>query len=420
MEYKKLSEIAEIRLSSVDKKTNENEKQVKLCNFTDVYYNFDLDAADSQNFMVATVKDSEIKKFTLKKDDVVITKDSETREDIGISCHIKEGFDNVLLGYHCALIRPKKDIDGGYLNACLKSKMSRTYFSNQASGSGQRYTLSESGIGAVKIPIIPMEQQRKIAKLVSNINDKIRINNRINDYLQQLINDIFVKWFYQFQYPNSNSKQNKPLEHPIIFNDDIKEKLPNGWKIESITHNSLCSFIDVGVPYFKSKNYLATANVDGINIIDGDNVTYENRESRANMQPRLNSVWFAKMKNSVKHINISNKGQWIVDKYILSTGFSGLQCTKESFPYIASIIMQPYFEITKDILSHGATQESVNNDDLDSIPIIIPTNDVLLEYNNAVAPLFERINDIFLENQELVKLRDELLPLLMNGQVSVA
>lgn len=184
MVFKKLSEVADIFLSSVDKKINEKEKNVKLCNFTDVYYNFDLDKNDSKRFMTATANDNEISKFKLQKDDVVITKDSETRDDIGISCHIRDNFDDVvLLGYHCALIRPKNNIVGAYLNVCLQSKMSRIYFSNQASGSGQRYTLTEKGIGEVKIPYFEKEIQEKIACLISNINQKIRINNRINDNL---------------------------------------------------------------------------------------------------------------------------------------------------------------------------------------------------------------------------------------------
>ena len=219
---------------------------------------------------------------------------------------------------------------------------------------------------------------------------------------------IYNQWFYSFNYPNS-CKVND--DNPIILNKSFDKKLPDGWKIESLANNSLCSFIDVGVNKFITKNYLATANVNNCEIEDGDNITYENRESRANMQPSLNSVWFAKMKNSIKHIFISKNAKWMIDKYIFSTGFTGLQCTTQSFPYIASVIMQNYIEITKDTLSHGATQESVNNDDLDSIPIIIPSNDILEKYNKIVEPYFIKMIQIMQENQQLSKLRNELLPL---------
>ena len=181
--YIKLSEIADIKISSVDKKIKDNESKVKLCNFTDVYYNWDISSFDICHFMIASASKEEINKFSLSKNDVLITKDSETRNDIGISCLVKEDLPNTILGYHCALIRPNKNIDGAYLNACLKNKTCRKYFSNQASGSGQRFTLSIDGIGSVKIPLISFDEQKKISRFISNINDKISINNRINDNL---------------------------------------------------------------------------------------------------------------------------------------------------------------------------------------------------------------------------------------------
>lgn len=184
MKYEKLSDIATIVISGVDKKIKEGELPIKLCNFTDVYYNWEIDTSYSNKFMHATAKKSEIEKFSLRKDDVVITKDSETRFDIGVPCLIKEDLENTILGYHCALIRPKKEIVGGYLNACLQSQTSQKYFSNQASGSGQRYTLTLEGIGAVKVPIIPYVEQLKIAEVFSNLNRKININNQINDNLR--------------------------------------------------------------------------------------------------------------------------------------------------------------------------------------------------------------------------------------------
>lgn len=226
-------------------------------------------------------------------------------------------------------------------------------------------------------------------------------------------------WFNQFEYPNYKNMPYKTSGGNLTYNQILKKDIPEGWSVASIANNSLCSFIDVGVDYFSIKNYLATANVNGTAIIDGDNITFENRESRANMQPSLNTVWFAKMKNSIKHIFISSKASWMVDKYILSTGFSGLQCNDISFSFIASVIMQPYFEATKDVLSHGATQEGVNNDDLDSIPLLIPSKEVLEKYTGLVKSHFEKINELMLENQKLSSLRDELLPLLMNGQVSI-
>jgi type I restriction enzyme S subunit len=104
---KKLYEIAHVRISNVDKKTNGNEKPVKLCNYMDVYSNEYI--TDILNFMEATASTTEIERFGLNDGDVVITKDSETPDDIGIPAVVTEKIEGLVCGYHLALIRPDAD-----------------------------------------------------------------------------------------------------------------------------------------------------------------------------------------------------------------------------------------------------------------------------------------------------------------------
>ena len=181
---------------------------------------------------------------------------------------------------------------------------------------------------------------------------------------------------------------------------------------------SLCQTIKPGVELFDEKNYLATANVNGDVIVDGNQVTYENRESRANMEPTIYSVWFAKMKNSIKHISIPDSAEWFVKKYILSTGFLGLQCDEFTFPYIHSFINSEYFELHKDILAHGATQESVNEDDLKNIKTVVPPRDILVRYAELINDIINRKMQIIKENQELTALKEYILPLFMSGRLT--
>jgi len=182
----RLDEIARVDISGVDKKIKDDESPVKLCNFTDVYNNWAVTERMTKYFMPATANENEIKRFSLKKGMVAITKDSETRDDIGMATYIADDLENTVLGYHTALIIPdEKKVDGRYLNAYLNSLRARTYFSNQASGSGQRYTLTTEGIGSVKVPLPEMAHQKRIGKLLSDIDRKIELNNEINDNLYQ-------------------------------------------------------------------------------------------------------------------------------------------------------------------------------------------------------------------------------------------
>ena len=183
----KLVDIANVEISSVDKKTIEGEISVRLCNFVDVYYNWAITKDKAKRFMVASAKQTEIDKFTIGKGMVAITKDSETKNDIGIATYIADNLENVLLGYHCALITPNPDIvDGKYLNAFMHTRYIQKYFENNASGSGQRYTLTNDTISNIPVLLPSIKEQRAIGKVLADIDHKIELNKQINDNLPML------------------------------------------------------------------------------------------------------------------------------------------------------------------------------------------------------------------------------------------
>lgn len=230
---------------------------------------------------------------------------------------------------------------------------------------------------------------------------------------------IYDYWFVQFDFPDEDGKPYKSSGGTMELSENAPYEVPVGWRVENVYENSLATIIKPGVEPFAVKKYLATAEVNGTNISDGTTVEYATRESRANMQPAVNTIWFAKMKNSVKHMYLNSYMAPLIDNTIFSTGFCGLQCSKESFEYLASFIEHSYFERIKDTLAHGATQEAVNNDDLTGIALVIPSDRVLRAYHELTRGIYEKISQNICENKELTQLRDWLLPLLMNGQATI-
>jgi len=205
----------------------------------------------------------------------------------------------------------------------------------------------------------------------------------------------------------------------MVWNEDLKKEIPEGWEVKNFINNNILTLISSGVEYFTKKNYLATKNINNELISDGVWISYDNRETRANMQPQQNSIWFAKMQKSIKHITLPNNSKWFMDKYILSTGFFGVKCIYEAFSYIHCFINSNYFENKKDSLSHGAVQKAINSNDLESILFVIPPLHLLKKFNDKVYSLLEMKLNIIKTNQELTSLRDFLLPLLMNGQAVI-
>ena len=242
----------------------------------------------------------------------------------------------------------------------------------------------------------------------------------VNDNLQQMAKTIYDYWFTQFDFPDENGKPYRSSGGQMVWNEQLKRDIPVGWTVASIVDNPISTVIKPGVTPFDKKEYLATAEINGTTISNGSVVNFESRESRANMQPATNSVWFAKMKNSVKHLFLNAEMKPLIESTILSTGFCGLQCSDISFEYISSFISSDYFETIKDILAHGATQEAVNNEDMLSIKLVIPTEPVLSLFHETSKGIYSQMSQNICENRKLIALRDWLLPMLMNGQAIIA
>ena len=158
---KPLRTVARYVVSNVDKLTHEHEIPVRLCNYADVYHNefitLDLD------FMRATVSQDEIEKFGLRVDDVLITKDSESWDDIGIPGLVRQTSDDLVCGYHLALVRTLSDkVTGSFLFRCLQAKSVRVQLELAANGI-TRFGIPKSEIGSLVLPVPPLLQQRIIA-----------------------------------------------------------------------------------------------------------------------------------------------------------------------------------------------------------------------------------------------------------------
>lgn len=353
----------------------------------------------------------------LKKGDIVFGR----KGSVDRHCFITQNEDGWLQGSDCLRVRiTDKSVVPKFVSYYLLCSHVTKSINSAAVGSTMP-SLNMDIISDIKIVLPSYEEQCKIAELLSNIDDKIENNEKINDNLQHQLKLLYDYWFTQFDFPDENDKPYRASGGAMVWNEQLKRNIPISWQATSITDNSLFQIIKPGIERFVgNKVYLATADVVGTTILSGSVVDYDTRESRANMQPTTYSVWFAKMKKSIKHLYLESKMKLIIDNQILSTGFCGLQCTPISFEYVASFIEHSYFEVIKDTLAHGATQEAVNNDDLCNIFLLKPSDSVLQLYHEQTNGIYAQISTNICENQKLSALRDWLLPMLMNGQATIS
>lgn len=159
-QVQRLRTVAELRVSGIDKKSVEGEQRVRLCNYVDVYRHERI--VETLPFMTATATTADVSKYRLMVGDVLITKDSESPDDIGVPALVEYEADDLVSGYHLALLRPEPGtIMGAYLSRVLQMPALRHQFYVRANGV-TRFGLSHDAIKSARIPVPPLSEQRRI------------------------------------------------------------------------------------------------------------------------------------------------------------------------------------------------------------------------------------------------------------------
>ncbi len=423
MKTLRLGDLADIKLSNVDKKTYPDEHLVKLCNYTDVYRNSSISHRMADDFMVASATKNEIEKFKLKRGQVAITKDSETRDDIGVPAYIADDFHDVLLGYHLALITPLQDkLNGQFLNYYLHTKHARRYFENNTSGSGQRCTIILESIKDIPVTAPEIASQQKIAAVLSALDAKIEVNNRINAELEAMAKTLYDYWFVQFDFPDENGKPYKSSGGKMAFNPDLKRQIPDGWKAGTLT--SLANIVGGSTPPKEIPEYFSTKGTAWITpkdlSLNGNNKFISNGETDVTEQGIKKTSLQIMPRGTVLMSSRAPVGYLAIStgKVTTNQGFKSF-VPKEGFstPFLFYTVKNLIPAIKNN--SGGSTFKEVSTESLRTIPTPLPDTNLIEKYTNVVLSTFARQELLETENQHLSTLRDWLLPMLMNGQVTV-
>lgn len=243
-----LGELAEIRVSNVDKKTTPGEHPVRLCNYTDVYNNTYLYA--NNDYMEATATQAEIDKFRLQAGDVVITKDSETPDDIGIPAIIESSAPTLICGYHLAILRCGSQIDPTWLAKQIEHYDVAHHLGRVAVGT-TRYGLGYNVIVQTPIRIAPMPEQLKVSHILRTVDKAIQQTDALIAKLRQmkagLLHDLLTRGL------DENSELRDPVAHPEQFQESALGLIPVGWEVRIL--GEVGNWLSGGTPYKSSPAY---------------------------------------------------------------------------------------------------------------------------------------------------------------------
>ena len=370
-EIKRLRHVASFTNSNVDKKSYDGQAAVSLCNYTDVYYN-EFITADLP-FMQATASSSEIEQFTLKKGDVIITKDSEDPSDIGIPSLVAEDVPGVVCGYHLTMIRTASADTSRLLHRILQSHPTQAHFFVGAPGI-TRYGLGQDTIGDVRVCLPPPQDQGFIAACLD------RETTRIDALIAK--KSRFIELLKEKRQALITHAVTKGLDPNVAMKDSGVEwigEVPEQWVIGRLC--DFCSSISTGP--FGTALGVSDYIKDGIPVINpshmNDGLCAPDRLVTVSEETAQRLAFWVLREGDIVAARRGELGRAAIVTgeeagWICGTGSLRLtplpdRATPE---YLYSVLQSGYARAWLDRESVGSTMPNLNESLIGRLPVVIP------------------------------------------------
>ena len=331
------------------------------------------------------------KDYILSKDDLIVTMTdlSKNIDTLGYSALVPEV--KGLTFHHNQRIglveNIANNVDKYFLYWIMRTPAYQSFIATHSSGTTVHHT-SPKGIGNYVFRLPPLPDQRRIASILSSLDRKIELNNKINADLEEMAQAIFKNWFVDFE-PFKDGK----------FVDSELGMIPEGWKVGRL--GELCNFK-------RGKNLLTKNAIDeGVPVVAGG------------LEP---SCYHNVANTGAPVITVSGSGanagfmrMYHVPVWASDCSFIDISCENFYFVYC-------FLKVNSKLLKHaqtGAVQPHVKPSDIHDFELVIPDEESIYEFQDKVKPFFDRIATIQKESSRLSLLRDTLLPRLMSGEIEI-
>ena len=261
------------------------------------------------------------------------------------------------------------------------------------------------------------ENKDKIALILKLIDDKIENNRRIITEIEQMTKTIYDYWFLQYEFLNEKEKPYKTSGGKMVWNEELKKEIPEGWKYKKIVEIEN-NIVTGKTPSTKDEGNF-NGNIPFITIDDIRQGLYVANTIRTLSEKGASSQSKKYIpKDTICVTCIATVGLVGITTKDSQTNqqINSIVCENKKNLYYLVNAIKDYFKYSNGAKS-GNIFDNMNKEDFASIKIIYPTEDVLEKFKEKVDPIYSKIRSCILENEELIKLRDYLLPLLMNGQI---
>jgi len=359
--------------------------------------------------VVRYISERSLQKCQLSEGDIVVEKSGGTNlcstgRVIYITAEILKKNSPLVCSNFCAAFKVKKEWDSKYVYYYLRLIHQSGIFLNfEGKTSGIHNLLINAAYSAIELPDISYDEQKRIAKVLFDIDSKISMNRRINEKLEQTIRRLYNYWFLQYDFPDSNGKPYRTSGGKMVYNEKLKREIPEGWE-----EKTLKDFVNI-----------FTGKKDVSKIIPGK---YKFFSCAPNAIPSNTYISDGPL------IMVSGNGSYTgrvmyyngkCDLYQRTYGCRIKDGMMEFLPYIYYTLLlqfQPQYSGGK----HGSAIPYIVLGDLADFSIAF-SKDIVKSFYNHIMDLFVISNENNIEESDrLTAIRDRILPLLMNGQIKIA
>ena len=363
-----------------------------------------------------------LQRYATQANDIVYSR----RGDIEKHAFITQEHTGALCGTGCFRVRINdKAVFPLFLSFYLNRPEARLRLVQHAVGSNMP-NLNTEILAGVPIAFPGLSQQKAIAITLGNLDHKIAINNAINAELEKTAKLLYDYWFVQFDSPNAEGKPYRANGGEMVWNEQLKREIPKGWAVKTI--GECVSQIVTGLNPRNnfvlgngSNKYVTIKSIEN-GRLDFSKCDYVDDNALAKIHNRsdisADDILFTSIEPVGRLCRIWEEPQgWDINESVFSIRTDTNVVTTD---FLYAAMDNDGFRATTTSLRTGSVQKGIRIGDLRSIRIAIPSKQLLTAFSTVVAPIYQKMWLLEKQNNELTALRDFLLPLLMNGQVTVA
>lgn len=383
--------------------------------FKDVFYNYFIPSELSE---LANTTDKEREKCSVKRGDVFLTRTSETLHELGQSSVALKDYPNATFNGFTKRLRPngKVVIHPEYIGYYFRSPNFRAEVTSMAVMT-TRASLNNEIMSKLRVKLPALEEQRSIGNILKSLDDKIEVNNKINQKLEEMAQAIFKQWFIDFDFPNEEGKPYKSSGGKMV--ESKLGMIPKGWEIKKV--GNVIDTVLGGTPSRKKIEYWEDGKISWIN------------------SGKVNEFRIIEASEYITELGLSKSSTKLLPKRTTVIAITGTTLGQVSLLEIDSCTNQSVIGLKESIelksefiypwikdkianivnLQTGGAQQHINKDNINKVDIIIPDKSILEQYYYITSPILNKISKVVFENNTIEKLRDTLLPKLMSGEIRV-